>query len=196
MDLVVAQLPALIGVIVGALATYVVTARMERDKWLRHQQSRWDERRIAAYSDYALTVKAYVTILRRIAGSMGLDDVAHPIGREEGVPLADAAEEDRSGKFENVLLLGDEATIRAARTWHRAAWELAYLVQGRKKGGAEDWRQALDGVWAAREDFYTAVRADLGVRPTPAQRGVQPLGRSDGGQTYGRSGGTSPKIGP
>jgi hypothetical protein len=44
------QLPALIGVVVGALATWVVTSAAERSKWHRDQSVRWDEKKLTAYA--------------------------------------------------------------------------------------------------------------------------------------------------
>jgi xanthine/uracil permease len=40
---VVQQLPVLIGVAVGALASYLVTSATERARWQRQQATRWDD---------------------------------------------------------------------------------------------------------------------------------------------------------
>lgn len=59
------QLPALIGVVVGALASYLAGAAAERARWRRSQSSRWDEKRAQAYADYSHAVKnVYVQCMR------------------------------------------------------------------------------------------------------------------------------------
>jgi hypothetical protein len=159
----VQQLPALAGVVIGALATYSVRTWTERAKWQRALRTRWDGKRFNAYAEYGLAVQNYVNLLRRVAGDMGLDSVAHPLARSAGLPEIERAEGERAGVIEKVLLLGDQATIDVARAWHRTAWELAYLVQGVSSGGAAEWRAALDNVWAARDRYYRAARLSLGV---------------------------------
>jgi hypothetical protein len=49
----VQQLPALIGVLVGALATYAATSAAERARWRRTQSVRWDDKRLTAYAEDA-----------------------------------------------------------------------------------------------------------------------------------------------
>jgi hypothetical protein len=166
------QLITLVGVIAGGMLTFVVTSRTEQTKWRRNLDIRWDEKRFAAYVGYSLAVKRYVTLLRRVAGDMGLDSVAHPLQAPGGLLEVDDAESERAGAFENVLLLGDKATIDAARAWHRAAWELAYIVKGIKPGGSTEWKAAIQDVWAARSRFYECARVDLGVRQ---QAGLEEL---------------------
>ncbi|GIJ50945.1 hypothetical protein Val02_78310 [Virgisporangium aliadipatigenens] len=167
MQTVLQQLPALLGVVIGSVATFLVAQTTERTKWRRTLHARWDERRLDAYAEYAFAVKSYVTLLRRVAGGMGLDSIAHPLSHTDGLPRVEQAEDERAAKFENVLLLGDQETIDAARAWHRAAWELADLVQGRSTGGAPAWRPALNEVWQARTLFYKAARVSLDVRSGP-----------------------------
>jgi hypothetical protein len=54
---VVQQLPALIGVVVDALASYLVGSATERRRWQRQQPTRWDEKRAQAYVEYGNAVK-------------------------------------------------------------------------------------------------------------------------------------------
>lgn len=59
------QLPALVGVVIGAGASYLAGAASERTRWRRERSSRWDERRAQAYADYGYAVKnVYVTSTR------------------------------------------------------------------------------------------------------------------------------------
>jgi hypothetical protein len=158
------QLITLIGVVVGGGLTLIVTSRVEQVKWRRVLETRWDEKRFSAYADYALAVKKYVTLLRRVAADMGLASAAHPLPTSEGLPQIDDAESERAGAFESVLLLGDKATIDAARAWHRSAWELAYIVRGSKPGGPAEWETAIREVWTGRSRFYESARMSLGVQ--------------------------------
>jgi hypothetical protein len=158
------QLITLIGVVVGGGLTLIVTSRIEQVKWRRSLETRWDEKRFSAYAEYALAVKKYVTLLRRVAADMGLASAAHPLPVSEGLSKIDDAESERAGAFENVLLLGDKATIDAARAWHRAAWELAYIVRGITPGGSAEWKTAMQDVWAGRSKFYESARISLGVQ--------------------------------
>jgi len=66
------QLPALVGVVVGAGASYLIGAATDRARWQRGQSTRWDERRAQAYADYGYAVKALYMQGVRIANSRGL----------------------------------------------------------------------------------------------------------------------------
>ena len=71
------QLPALVGVVIGALASHLAGASTERARWRREHAARWDAKRMEAYASYALTVKTFIVIANRISagrdlGSIGL----------------------------------------------------------------------------------------------------------------------------
>jgi hypothetical protein len=157
------QFITLLGVLIGALVTFVGSTWAERLKWRRAIETRWDEKRFTAYADYAVSVKRYVTALRRVGAGMKFDSAAHPLDRASGLPEIDNAEVERAAAFEQVLLLGDQAAVDAARAWHRAAWELAYLIQGISAGGKTEWQAAMKQVWLARAKFYECARLSLGV---------------------------------
>ena len=63
---VVQQLTALIGVIVGALASYLVSSATERRRWQRQQSTRWDEKCAQAYADYANALRNVFYLCGRI----------------------------------------------------------------------------------------------------------------------------------
>lgn len=132
-------MPALIGVVIGALATFIATAASERARWRREQSVRWDERRLAAYTEYAHAVKRVASIAVRLAthhGTHGPDvDALSP---DEALPALAAAGEERTIKWEAILLLGTGRTIAAARRWHEA-------------------------VSAARRGYYLATKSELGI---------------------------------
>jgi hypothetical protein len=59
---IVAQVLTIAGVLLGSAATFVATHTIERTRWRRAQSSRWDDKRLAAYS-----VKHMVRLCRRLA---------------------------------------------------------------------------------------------------------------------------------
>jgi hypothetical protein len=66
------QLPALIGVVIGALASFLAGAASERTRWRPERSSRWDERRAQAYADYGYAVKnVYVQSTRPLSFAFG-----------------------------------------------------------------------------------------------------------------------------
>jgi hypothetical protein len=160
---VVQQLPALIGVVVGALASYLVSSAAERRRWQRQQSTRWDEKRAEAYVDYGNAVKNVFYLCGRITNSRGLGLM------REHINIADALNElgrlasERSAKWETVLLLGDPDTVLAARTWHRLVGHMQRFVRDYRTDVGE-WEALFDKVEAARAAFYEAARRDLGIR--------------------------------
>ncbi|MFI6161502.1 hypothetical protein ACIA59_16335 [Micromonospora haikouensis] len=156
------QLPALVGVLIGAVATYVATTMQERSRWRRLQAVRWDERRIAAYTEYAHAIKKVISIAVRLAAARGVhrDDSWF---RAEGTEAElIEAEEERTTKWEAVLMLGDESVVAAAREWHQATFRLMRLAAGQSSDMT--WNEAIAAVSQVRGRFYAAARADLGVK--------------------------------
>ncbi len=78
MSAFIQQLPALIGVVIGALGSYWASARGDRARFRREQAARWDERRLTAYSEYARALKKSVTLAYRIAAHLGNDRTPTP----------------------------------------------------------------------------------------------------------------------
>ncbi|MEA5359154.1 hypothetical protein VA596_06360 [Amycolatopsis sp., V23-08] len=155
------QLPTLIGVLVGALASFAATSAAERARWRRAQSVRWDERRLAAYAEYAFAVKKVSTLAVRIAAHRGIHPDIDGLSPEEGMPLLAAAEEERTVKWETVLLLGTGGTVVAARAWHESAFRLQRIA-----AGAEvelSWADAIAAASKARRRFYEAAKADIGI---------------------------------
>jgi hypothetical protein len=155
------QLPALLGVVIGSIATYLSSAVAERTRWRRETSSRWDDRRIAAYSDYAAAVKKLIYVAGRTTAARGIG-TAQPIELDQGLAELVAAETARSVCWEQVLLLGNQETILAARAWHERAWQLNYFASGRRTGQAE-WEEELEAVNRARDEYYRCARTSLGI---------------------------------
>ena len=155
------QLPALFGVIVGAIATYAATSTAERARWRRSQAVRWDGHRLTAYAEYAHAVKKVSSIAVRVAAHRGIHPDIGALPPEEGLPALANAEEERTIRWETVLLLGTDTTVSAARTWHESVTRLQRIASGIDVGMA--WPQAIAAASTARRHFYEAAKADIGI---------------------------------
>ncbi|MFC5098925.1 hypothetical protein [Amycolatopsis plumensis] len=65
-------------------------------------------------------------------------------------------------KWETVLLLGDPATIAAARAWHEQAWQLERTLDEDSPDKAA-FIDAYKNTMRLRNEFYARARADLDV---------------------------------
>jgi hypothetical protein len=158
------QVPVLLGVVVGALASYFTTAATERARWKRALDSRWDDRRVEAYASYAQSVKRLINIAGRIAAGRGLGGASEPLSPiQENLDLLAAAEAERGRRWETVLLLGHPQTVAAARNWTEHAWRLEWYARARLTGNNADWQAARTAADVARHKFYEAARSDLRV---------------------------------
>lgn len=162
----VQALPTLIGVIVGALASYLAATANDRTRWRREQLTRWDETRARVYAAYGTAVKAQYELCKRAAAARGLPTTSEPIEIGEGTEALARIEAKRAAKFEQVLLMGSPAVVTAARTWHRAVWDLELFARGVQEDLVA-WRAVDDATTEARTAYYNAARADLGVISGP-----------------------------
>ena len=158
------QALVLLGVIVGALGSYLTTAATERARWKRALDNRWDDRRVDAYASYAQSVKRMINIAGRIAAGRGLGGDDEPLApTQENLDLLAAAEAERAGQWETVLLLGHPQTVVAVRNWHEHARRLEWYARARLTGSNSDWQTARAAVDVARHAFYESARGDLQV---------------------------------
>jgi hypothetical protein len=157
------QLPALVGVVIGASASYFISAAAEHSRWRREQSSRWDDKRTQAYAEYGAAVKGlYAQTLHLMESRWQAGQGANS---DYGEALAELnrLSHERTVKWEPVLLLGNAETIAAARTWHRRVGHAGLFARG-ERTGAEEYRALLDQVNADRARFYEAARKDLGIK--------------------------------
>ena len=127
---VVQQLPALIGVVIGAFGSYLVGSVTERARWRREQSSRWDDRRAQAYAEYGYAVKNVYIQCARLARLQAEEADGGQAAAPEALSQLGALTAERTAKWELVLLLGDPETIAAARRWHRRIWQVELLARG------------------------------------------------------------------
>ncbi|MER7171014.1 hypothetical protein [Streptomyces mesophilus] len=167
------QLPALIGVVVGAFGSYVAASLTERSRWRRARAERWDEKRFTTYVVYANVLKSQLRIAQRIGAARGFENTSDPLEVEEGLRQLAEAESRRATEWESVLLVGDHATIAAARAWHEAVWNLELYAKGLRED-PEGWAASEQRVSAARDRFYACARGDLGISGPPPPSGNWP----------------------
>ncbi|WP_152037900.1 hypothetical protein [Micromonospora sp. B006] len=156
------QAGAFIGVAVGALLSFTLSAVADRARWRRDVAVRWDPQRMSVYAEYGFAVRQMYQVVLAVA-------MRHGYGQgplRSVVPDADTAlteaEADRAARFEAVLLIGNPRTIAAARRWHQSVWHLECFARGLVSGRVE-WEAAVREFGAARAGYYQAARLDLGI---------------------------------
>jgi hypothetical protein len=155
------QLPTLVGVLLGALATYAATSASERARWRRSQLVRWDDKRLAVYAEYAHALKKVISIAVRLAAHRGIHPDVDVLSPDEGIPALTAAEAERTIKWEAVLLLGSDEAVVAGRKWHESVFCLQRIASGVPTGVT--WVDAVEATSQARRDFYQVARRDMGI---------------------------------
>lgn len=141
--MILTQLPALLGVIVGAMASYLTAARVERARWRRELSTRWDHRRLEAYAEHMSAVKQVQQLVAGLAATRQLDCQAEALDLAEGLPQLTQAEARQSTSYETLVLLGDAETIAKAQAIRRQLWRLEWFARGRLKGDSIAWEQAF-----------------------------------------------------
>jgi hypothetical protein len=165
------QLPTLIGVIVGALGSYLAIVRGDRARFRREQTARWEERRLAVYSDYARVLKKTVTLTYRVAAHHGNDPHPHPLSPEDAAPQLSSALDARDPVGEALLMLGTPDVVERAREWVVVVIEMERFL-GERTQDPEAWSALLARQRAARERYYGAVRSDLALPPGHSGRWI------------------------
>jgi hypothetical protein len=163
---IVAQVLTIAGVLLGSAATFVVTSTTERTRWRRAQSTRWDDKRLLAYSEYANAVKHMVRLCRRIAETKGLLSTGRPVDVDSAFDDLAEAETQRAARWETVLLLGEPATISAARAWSEQAWQLEHILRD-DHPDTSSFIDAYRNAMRLRNEFYAHARTDLDITSGP-----------------------------
>lgn len=166
MNPIVAQVLTIAGVLLGSTATFVVTSLTERARWRRTQSARWDDKRLLAYSEYANAVKHMVRLCRRIAETQELLPTGQPIDLDSAFADLAEGETERAARWETVLLLGEPATISAARAWSEQVWQLEHILREEHPDTAA-FTNAYRNAMRLRNEFYARARADLDITSGP-----------------------------
>ena len=155
-----AAIPALVGVVVGIVAT----SWADRARWKRGQAVRWDERRVDAYAEYAKAIKRIHITALRIVRPDRADNLTKPIARETALEMLTQAEARRTEAWELILLLADQATAHAALQWHFVVRRVAEFARSRPDDAeSDDWKTLVRSADQARDLFYEAARNSVDV---------------------------------
>ena len=157
----------LLGVVVGAAATFGVSTLSERARYKRELRMRWDTSKRDAYLQYVIAVTQMARAAGQIAGLRGWDGLAIPAAGESALEKLDNAEIDRTGKFENVMLLGDPDCIDAAHELNRSAWHMEWLARGIEACTEDSWKEAREKYVVALNQFHQRARASLIISGAP-----------------------------
>ncbi|MGY0236182.1 hypothetical protein [Longispora urticae] len=166
MTKVLDQLPALIGlmgVVVGGLGTLLTTRFNERAKWRREQRVRWDARRLDTYVTYAAVLKEIHAVALRMTAAHRGGTTTQVMDYAVGLETLAATDLRRTREWESMLLLGDEATVVAARNWWAAIVQVERMARTLPAFDKDAWDLATEGADTARDQFYVAARASLSV---------------------------------
>jgi hypothetical protein len=163
------QLPTLIGVVIGALGSYLAVVRSDQARFRRETAARWEERKLAVYADYARELKKTITLTYRVAAHFGNDPHPHPLTPEEAAPLMAEAVIARDPAGEALVLLGSPEVVEKARGWVLAVMEMERFLREERRD-PEAWRALMEHQRAGREGYYTAVRQDLALPPGHSAR--------------------------
>ncbi|ANZ13719.1 hypothetical protein SNOUR_01995 [Streptomyces noursei ATCC 11455] len=164
MSAFIQQLPALVGVIIGAIGSYLAVTRGDQARFRREQTARWEERRLAVYAEYAKVLKQTVTLTYRVAAHLGNDPHPHPLSPEEAAPHLTDATDARDPAGEALLMLGSPDVVAKARDWVVTVMDMEGFLRDRTHS-PETWSAMLAQQRAAREGYYAAVRRDLALPP-------------------------------
>jgi hypothetical protein len=157
------QLFTLLGVIVGASASYLATALTESARWRRSLSVRWDKHRLGAYVAYTNAIKRNAMVVAQILAGEGIVKTIKPLDRPEGLADLAAVETERSTGFEAVVLLADTETIGAGLALNSVMWKMQAFARGEHPITAEVWRETFLKYREARGEFYAAARRSMGV---------------------------------
>ena len=139
-------------------------------RWRRERSSRWDEKRAQAYAEYGYAIKnVYVQCMRaagiRFQGTQG-DSAEY----NEALAELGRMTDERTAKWESVLLLGNPDTVAAARAWHRRVWQTERFARD-ERADMDSWDALQDQIMVDRDHFYRAARVDLGIASGDLPRG-------------------------
>ncbi|MGV9638044.1 hypothetical protein ACWDO0_28040 [Nocardia rhamnosiphila] len=162
MTAVAQQMVAILGVVIGAGATYAATMITERTKWRRSQAAKWDEKRLAAYNDYAQVLRRYSDIAFRLSAGRGYPTIAQPLDPEVGATRLADTHAERAAHWEAVMLLGSPAAVAAGRAWFDDLVRLGHIAQGLEVSHTE-FADLVVSIGTHRDAFYACARDDLGV---------------------------------
>lgn len=161
-------LSTLAAVVLGGAISLLTSWLLEYRRAKRDRTERWDTRRFDALAAFGAAVKAEVRVLLRIAATFGFSK-SQPIPIKDALPLYEAAAEERSLRFEALLLLADDETREAAREWFSKVRDIKTLLLDSEHPLQEDFDARYKEAGILRTNYYRSARAHLDI---PGDAGV------------------------
>jgi hypothetical protein len=142
-----------------------VTLVLEQLRWRLAQSKRWDERRRESYAAYAAAAKRETRLCLRVVASLYAPKGPRvpALDIATGRPQLEAAADKRAELFEDLLLLGDQSVVDAARAWQEKNRELQKLLDDPTSSDEVAFNEAFRTTGKARDAFFRAARSHLGV---------------------------------
>ncbi|MDT0448874.1 hypothetical protein [Streptomyces hesseae] len=153
----IGQIVTLVGVLVGALTSYLAATTAERTRHRRTMATRWDERKLDTYIEYASCVKEiHAAAKRALQAEQGTDT------HREFLTAMEEAERKRSVLFETLILLAAPAAIEAANAVNRVLWKIEIATRD------HDTTPVEGDLMALLTAYHAQARLDLGIPHTEA----------------------------
>ncbi|NNH73737.1 hypothetical protein HLB23_28440 [Nocardia uniformis] len=153
------------GVVIGGGIAFLASYVNERSKWNRSQATRWDERRLQAYSDFLIVTRGMHTLATRVVRIRAGEPDQQGMSLQEGIVQLGELERERIQRWQEVQLLGSPNAVAIGDELNRCTWTLEYFAYG-ELGGDADWLLIIREAYRLRKEFSTAARNDLGVTET------------------------------
>ncbi|MFE4174195.1 hypothetical protein ACFRR7_19460 [Streptomyces sp. NPDC056909] len=145
------------------MTTHLTNYVMERSRHRRELLTRWDDRKLDAYTGYVDRVRAGIFLAVQLyEHKEGLRRSEHSEAEMAG-ELAEA-ERHRGRSFEQIMLLGGDEVVEAAHELNAAALAVDWQATGKTAGSVEEWRERNRVVFREINQFHEAARVDLGVQ--------------------------------
>ncbi len=152
----------------GAAGSYFTTRLTERDRVERELRVRWDAHRLDSYVAYVAAVKHVYRCAQQVFTPQW--DDGDPAARDPLLVEMRSAEGDRSHAFEQVMLLGDTATVQAAHELNNRLWQLERPARGAEEITQDMWQERANEWLVALNNFHEHARQNLGIAGESARR--------------------------
>jgi hypothetical protein len=162
----VTAFPSGLWTIIGAAFALLVGAYYDYAQFRRSEHTRLGELRRRAYADWAAAQKLDMGTCRRMAAGLGLYPSGAKMTEDEGLAQLRKRSDERQVSFENLLLVGSQEVVTAARKWHDAVFALREFARNEPKVRKDDFSKLYKDAGEARDRFYKEARADLRVKGT------------------------------
>jgi hypothetical protein len=148
----ISQILTLVGVLVGALTSYLSVTMTERSKHRREMATRWDQRKLDAYIEFAACVKEVADVSRR---SRLVDEGSD--AHKQFISAMEEGERKRSALFEGLVLLAAPQVIEAAHAVNITLWQM--LERARR----HEPPQVRGDLTERLNAYHERAREDLGI---------------------------------